>query len=72
MKNEIKLDFTPAEWRDLFENCDFTDRQKEIIALKRRGMFNVDIAEELYISRSTIDREIKKIRKKILQRIRSI
>lgn len=66
----MKFDFTPAEWQDILDNCEFTDRQKQIIALKRRGMFNVDAAEELYISRSTIDRELRKIQKKITYRIR--
>lgn len=66
----MNFDFTPAEWQDILENCEFTDRQKEIIKLKRRGMFNIDIAAELYISRSTIEREYKKIKKKILNRIK--
>lgn len=71
-EKELKnLDFNKAEYEYFLENCNFTDRQKEILNLRRRGMSIVQISmhegEFLPTSTSTVDREIQNIKKKILK-----
>lgn len=65
------LDFNKAEYEYFLENCNFTDRQKEILDLRRRGMSIIEISmyegEYLPTSPSTVDREIRKIKNKILK-----
>ncbi len=62
---KTKLDFYPNEWDFLFAHCDFTDSEKDVIALMRRGMYQEDIAAELYVSRSTVKRRKAAIFRKI-------
>lgn len=60
-----KFKFNPIELEKMEQNRWFTDRQREIFELYyRRGWSIEDVAAELYISRSTVDRDLKKIRKK--------
>lgn len=71
---ELKgLDFTKAEYEYFLENCNFTDRQKEILKLRMKGMSIVQISlyegEYLPVSTRTVDREIRKIKNKILRLI---
>lgn len=65
------LDFTKQEYDYFIENCGFTDRQIEILNLRRRGMSIVQISmyegKYLPISTRTVDREIRKIKRKILK-----
>lgn len=61
----LLYDLTPSEWKELFEKIDFTDTEKDIIRLKRRGWTWLTIAEELYISERQIYRMQNKIMKKI-------
>lgn len=61
-----KLDFYPEEWSRLLELCDFTDEEKKIIELTRRGWCIADIAAELYASQRTIIRRRKSISNKIV------
>lgn len=69
-----RLDYNKAEYEFLLENCGFTDRQKEIFALKRRGFSEIQISmyedknfHYLPASTSTVKREIRRIRNKILE-----
>lgn len=65
------LDFTKQEYDYFIENCGFTDRQIEILNLRRKGMSIVQISmyegKYLPISTRTVDREIRKIKHKILK-----
>jgi DNA-binding NarL/FixJ family response regulator len=61
------LDFNKAEYEYFLENCNFTDRQKDIFELRRKGKSYIEIEFSLNISQSTITREIKKIKHKILK-----
>ena len=60
-----KLDFNKAEYEYFIENCNFTERQKEIIDLRRKGKSIIEISLEINISERTINREIKTIKHKI-------
>lgn len=62
-----KLDFNKAEYEYFTEHCNFTPRQKEVLDLRRKGLSIVSISMRLYISERTVNREIKKIKKKILK-----
>lgn len=67
---KLKVDFTDfleSEYQMFYRECNFTDRQLEIIKYKRKGLFNYQIADELGISDSTLKIELKKIKKKILK-----
>lgn len=70
-KEAESLDFNKSEYDYFIENCGFTDRQIEILNLRRRGMSIVEISmhegEHLPTSTRTVDREIRKIKNKILR-----
>ena len=62
-----RLDFNKAEYNFFLENCNFTDRQKQILDLRRKGLSIVSISMRLYLSERTINREIKRIKNKIIK-----
>lgn len=70
-KETESLDFTKQEYDYFIENCGFTDRQIEILNLRRRGLSIIQISmyegENLPTSTRTVDREIRKIKNKILR-----
>lgn len=70
-KDLKKLDFNKFEYEYFLENCNFTDRQREIFNLRRRGLSIIEISmyegKFLPTSTSTVDREIQKIKNKILK-----
>ena len=59
------MKFFRDEWEEFLAGCDFTDEEREIIALLRRGWYNVDIAAELNISLRTEERRVHAIGNKI-------
>ena len=60
-----RLNYYKDQWEDFFANIDFTDEEKQIIELVRRGWCQEDIAAELYLSRRTIARRYNSIFSKI-------
>lgn len=68
-KDLKKLDFNKAEYEYFLENCNFTDRQKEIFNLRRRGMSIIEISFKTNLCDRTVNREIRKIKSKILKLI---
>lgn len=62
-----KLDFNKTEYDYFMEHCNFTDRQKEILDLRRKGLSIVAISFKTYLSERTINREIKRIKNKIIK-----
>lgn len=73
LKDLKNLDFNKQEYEYFIENCNFTDRQKEILNLRRRGLSIIEISmyegNYLPVSTRTVDREIRKIKNKILKLI---
>lgn len=61
------LTFYTDEWNEFLNNIDFTDEEKKIISLVRRGWCQEDIAAELYISRATVARRYTSITNKIVR-----
>jgi DNA-binding NarL/FixJ family response regulator len=64
-QNLKKLDFNKSEYEYFIENCNFTDRQKEILDLRRKGKSIIEISFITNYSERTINREIKTIKHKI-------
>lgn len=62
-----KLDFNKYEYDYFVEYCNFTDRQLEILNLRRKGKSYIEISLELHICETTIANEIKRIKNKILK-----
>ena len=58
-KEELKkLDFNKHEYEYILENCNFTDRQRQIFELRRNGKSIVEISFIIPASTRTVDREI--------------
>ena len=69
-EEELKrLDFSTDEYTHFIEKCNFTYRQRQILDLRRKGKSIIEISLELFISERTVNREIKKIKSKILKEI---
>lgn len=58
-----------VEWElDKFRNeCNFTEDERKCFELKAKGKSIVYIASELNVSESTVNRLVKKIKKKIIK-----
>ena len=60
-------DFLESEYEMFYNNCNFTDRQLEILNLRRKGKSIIEISMALNMGEATVSRELKKIKKKILR-----
>lgn len=60
-------DFLESEYEMFYNNCNFTERQLEILNLRRKGKSIVEISMTINVGESTVSRELKKIKKKILR-----
>lgn len=65
----LKFDFSSKEYEYFLEKCPFTDEEREIIALKRRGKSNVYISLMLCMSERTLSRRLKSIGNKIAKEL---
>lgn len=64
---KLKLDFTKKEYEYILENCFFSDLQKEILLDRLKGKSIIAISIEQDLSIETINRQIRKIKNKILK-----
>lgn len=62
----MKLDFYKEEWEEILNSCDFTDDELQVINLLRKGWCLIDIAAEMYVSLSTINRRKRNIENKVI------
>ena len=60
-----KFDFTRTEYEYFLSECPFTDEEKQVFDLRRKGKSIVQISFELNVSQSTVSRRIKSITKKV-------
>lgn len=60
-----RFDFMRSEYEYILSECCFTDEEKEILNLRRKGKSNIEISFILCISERTVQRRIKDIAKKI-------
>ena len=67
-----KFDFNRTEYEYLINECCFTDDERKIFDLRRKGRSVTYITLELNLSESTITRRIKSINKKICKAIKNI
>ena len=54
-----------AEYQRLLEQCPFTDEERRVFDLRRRGLSVVQIGRKLNISPRTVDRRLDSIKNKI-------
>lgn len=66
-EKDVKFDFTLNEYKYFCEQCMFSDEQKKILEMKIKGKSNVQISMELPMSPATLDRNIRKIKRRILK-----
>lgn len=64
-----KFDFSYDEYQRFLERCPFSEEERQILEMWRKGMPNVQISMELNIGVSTITKRVKSISKKILKEI---
>ena len=64
-----KFDFSYDEYQRFLERRPFTDEERKIFEMRRKGLSNVQISMKLNIGISTITKRIKSICKKILKEI---
>ena len=60
-----KFDFTRTEYEYFLAECPFTEEEKQVFDLRRKGKSIVQISFELNVSESTVSRRIKSITKKV-------
>ena len=63
----LRIDFTNKELEDIKSKIHFTERQIRIISYRQDEWSLVKMADEEKCDISTISREIKKIKKKIMK-----
>lgn len=66
----MKFDFFPYEWDKFYQNCGFTEEEKQIIELKRKygnEWLNVRYAKEMNMPLRTFERRLEKISRKIIK-----
>lgn len=59
------LRYYKDEWDEFEVNCGFTDVEEYVIKLYKKGWAIADVAAELDVSQSTVNRVIKRIKSKI-------
>lgn len=64
-----RFDFSYNEYQRFLERCPFTEEEKKVLEMRRKGMSNVQISMELNICESTVTNRVNSICKKILKEI---
>ena len=60
-----RFDMPKSEYERVLDECGFTDSEKQVLALKRRGWANADVAAEMYVSLRTVNRRVHSIKEKL-------
>ena len=60
-------DFVEKELQYLRDNCNFTPDESTYFELRAKGLSNVQIAMEMYISESKVSKLARKVKSKILR-----
>ena len=63
----FKFDFDKREYEHFVEYCNLNDDELIVLSLRRKGMSIPYIAQRLNLSEATINRLIKKLKKKIIK-----
>lgn len=64
-----RFDFSYNEYQRFLERCPFTEEEKKVLEMRRKGMSNVQISMELNVCDSTVTNRVNSICKKILKEI---
>ena len=60
-----KFDFSYDEYQRFLERCPFTDEERQIIDMRRKGKSILYIADTMNMSDRTVSRKIRSICRKI-------
>lgn len=60
-----RFDFTHDQLTRYLERCPFTEEEKQILCLRRRGVSNIELAFATSLSDRTVSRRLKSIAEKI-------
>lgn len=63
------FDFSYNEYEMLLKRCGFSDEEKQVLEMRRRGKSVVEISMALSLSERTVNRRIKSISLKIAREI---
>lgn len=64
-----RFDFSYAEYEQFMERCPFTEEERNVLELRRRGLSVVQISLKLNMGTRTVDRRIRSIKRKIAKEI---
>jgi DNA-binding NarL/FixJ family response regulator len=62
----LRFDFNEKTAQRFLNECGFTDDEKEIFLMLRRGWYYTKIAQHVFVSEMTVKRRVKSIKQKIL------
>lgn len=62
-----KFDFSKTEYEHFLDQCPFTDEEKEVFKLRRKGKSVCCMSMKLNVSERTIKRRVKSVNNKILK-----
>lgn len=65
-----RFDFSHAEYERFMERCPFTEEERNVLELRRRGLSVVQISLKLNMGTRTVDRRIRSIKRKIAKEMK--
>ena len=65
-----RFDFSYAEYERFMERCPFTEEERNVLELRRRGLSVVQISLKLNMGTRTVDRRIRSIKRKIAKEMK--
>lgn len=60
-----RFDFSHAEYERFMERCPFTEEERKVLELRRRGKSVVEISMALNMSPRTVGRRLESVKNKI-------
>lgn len=61
------FDFTKTEFEQICEECMLNEEYKKLLEMKIKGYSRIKMADELNVSVDTLDKMIRKLKKKIMK-----
>jgi len=61
------FEFTKTEYEQICEECMLNDEYKKLFEMKIKGYNRIKMADELNVSIDTLDKMIRKLKKKIMK-----
>lgn len=61
------FEFTKTEYEQICEECMLNDEYRKLFEMKIKGYSRIKMADELSVSIDTLDKMIRKLKKKIMK-----